>query len=228
VNERDGDPCTTLSCCSMPTQADQRRRKISPTYHERMVWARATARVCAPSTARSAHWSARVLGALQPLAHIRDDGRRRADPLGECIRARSSATCFPSRRRSTSGSMRWSLRVLSSAPRRGSTPTSRRTSSRTRAAPLARSRAAARRSWHRIAPCCASRSLGEGIVIADLDFTLIEKRKQMMDSRGHLQPARVTESPDRSYAHRARSRTRCASMSTALSTRRKGCARRGR
>jgi aliphatic nitrilase len=26
---------------------------------------------------------------------------------------------------------------------------------------------------------------GEGIVIADLDFTRIEKRKQMMDSRGH-------------------------------------------
>ena len=26
---------------------------------------------------------------------------------------------------------------------------------------------------------------GEGIVIADLDFTLIDKRKQMMDSRGH-------------------------------------------
>ena len=26
---------------------------------------------------------------------------------------------------------------------------------------------------------------GEGLVIADLDFTLIEKRKQMMDSRGH-------------------------------------------
>jgi aliphatic nitrilase len=26
---------------------------------------------------------------------------------------------------------------------------------------------------------------GEGVVIAELDFTLIEKRKQMMDSRGH-------------------------------------------
>ena len=26
---------------------------------------------------------------------------------------------------------------------------------------------------------------GEGTVIADLDFTLIDKRKQMMDSRGH-------------------------------------------
>ena len=36
---------------------------------------------------------------------------------------------------------------------------------------------------------------GEGIVVADLDFTLIEKRKQVMDSRGHYQPARVTESP---------------------------------
>jgi len=26
---------------------------------------------------------------------------------------------------------------------------------------------------------------GEGVVIADLDFTLIHKRKQLMDSRGH-------------------------------------------
>jgi aliphatic nitrilase len=26
---------------------------------------------------------------------------------------------------------------------------------------------------------------GEGVVIAELDFTLIDKRKQMMDSRGH-------------------------------------------
>jgi nitrilase len=26
---------------------------------------------------------------------------------------------------------------------------------------------------------------GEGVVVADLDFTLIDKRKQLMDSRGH-------------------------------------------
>jgi aliphatic nitrilase len=26
---------------------------------------------------------------------------------------------------------------------------------------------------------------GEGVVIADLDFTLIDRRKQLMDSRGH-------------------------------------------
>jgi predicted amidohydrolase len=48
---------------------------------------------------------------------------------------------------------------------------------------------------------------GEGVVIADLDFTLIDKRKQLMDSRGH---ARITESPDRPHLHRARSRTGCA------------------
>jgi aliphatic nitrilase len=26
---------------------------------------------------------------------------------------------------------------------------------------------------------------GEGVVVADLDFALIDKRKQLMDSRGH-------------------------------------------
>jgi aliphatic nitrilase len=26
---------------------------------------------------------------------------------------------------------------------------------------------------------------GEGVVVADLDFTLIDKRKQLMDARGH-------------------------------------------
>lgn len=35
-------------------------------------------------------------------------------------------------------------------------------------------------------PCWANLyGRGEGVVIADLDFALIDKRKQMMDSRGH-------------------------------------------
>ena len=32
---------------------------------------------------------------------------------------------------------------------------------------------------------CRKPRRGEGVVIADLDFTLIDKRKQLMDSRGH-------------------------------------------
>jgi aliphatic nitrilase len=32
---------------------------------------------------------------------------------------------------------------------------------------------------------------GEGVVIADLDFTLIDKRKQLMDSRGHYSRAEL-------------------------------------
>jgi aliphatic nitrilase len=32
---------------------------------------------------------------------------------------------------------------------------------------------------------CEPHRSGEGIVVADLDFTLIDKRKQLMDSRGH-------------------------------------------
>ena len=62
VNERDGG---TLYNTQLLFDADgtliQRRRKISPTYHERMIWGRATAPACAPSTARSgasASWRA--------------------------------------------------------------------------------------------------------------------------------------------------------------------------
>ena len=39
---------------------------------------------------------------------------------------------------------------------------------------------------HELGLAAAARAIqGEGVVIADLDFTLIDKRKQLMDSRGH-------------------------------------------
>ena len=51
---------------------------------------------------------------------------------------------------------------------------------------------------------------GEGVVIADLDFTL-HRQAQAADGLARpLQPARIAESPDRPHSCRARSRTRCA------------------
>ena len=75
INERDGE---TLYNTQLLFDADgtliQRRRKISPTYHERMVWGKATARVCGGRQRRRPHWSAGLLGALQPAGPLRDDG----------------------------------------------------------------------------------------------------------------------------------------------------------
>ena len=55
VNERDGG---TLYNTQLLFDADgtliQRRRKITPTYHERMIWGQGDGSACAPSTARSA------------------------------------------------------------------------------------------------------------------------------------------------------------------------------
>jgi aliphatic nitrilase len=56
---------------------------------------------------------------------------------------------------------------------------------------------------------------GEGVVIADHDFTVIDKRKHLMDSRGPLQPSRITQSVDRPQPDRAHSRTQRAPMPAA-------------
>ena len=45
---------------------------------------------------------------------------------------------------------------------------------------------------------------GEGEVIADLDFALIDERKSKMDSRRPLRPPRAAQPVDRSHTHRIR------------------------
>ena len=57
----------------------------------------------------------------------------------------------------------------------------------------------------------------QGVQFATFPETVVPYYPQAQADDGlarPLQPARVTESPDRSYAHRARSRTRCASKAT--------------
>ena len=70
VNERDGG---TLYNTQLLFDADgtliQRRRKISPTYHERMIWGQGDGSGLAPSTARSAalaNWHAGSTTTLWP------------------------------------------------------------------------------------------------------------------------------------------------------------------
>ena len=127
-----------------------------------------------------------MLGALLPAGALRDDGRRRADPLGDVSRfdlrrpvfeqtqvnVRQHALesgCFvvcasgwlnPDQQAQVIKDAGGALRAIS-----GGCFTAIVAPDSTLLGEPIRS--------------------GEGIVIADLDFTRIEKRKQVMDSRGH-------------------------------------------
>ena len=65
----------------------QRRRKISPTYHERMIWGMGDGSgLRAVDSAVGSRRPVGVLGALQPAGSLRVDGGRRADPFGDVSR----------------------------------------------------------------------------------------------------------------------------------------------
>ena len=85
VNERDGG---TIYNTQLLFDADgtliQRRRKITPTHFERMIWGQGDGSgLRAVDSASRPHWPARMLRAQQPARALRDDRRRRADPLGD-------------------------------------------------------------------------------------------------------------------------------------------------
>ena len=88
VNERDGG---TLYNTQLLFDADgvliQRRRKILPTYHERMIWGQGDGSGLQRGRQRSRPRRATfVLGAFQPVGSLRLDGRRRADSLSDVSR----------------------------------------------------------------------------------------------------------------------------------------------
>ncbi len=88
VNERDGG---TLYNTQLLFDADgtliQRRRKISPTFHERMIWGQGDGSGLRAVDKRGrAHRPACLLGALQPARALCPDGRWRADPFGDVSR----------------------------------------------------------------------------------------------------------------------------------------------
>ncbi len=161
VNERDGGTLYNAQLLfDMDGTLIQRRRKITPTYHERMVWGQGDG-----SGLRAVDSAVGRIGQLacwehyNPLARYRLDRRRRADPFGDVPRHRSSAACSPSRRRSTSASMRWSPRASWSARRPGWMQDSRPRSPRTPVAASGRSRAGASPpSWLPMGPWSVSRS----------------------------------------------------------------------
>ena len=188
VNERDGD---TMYNTQLLFDADgrliQRRRKISPTYHERMVWGQGDGsglRVVDSAVGRigqlacwehynplaryammadgeqihSAMYPGSIFGDLfseQTQVNIRQHALESA-----CFVVCATAWLDPDQQAQIVKDTGGAIGAISSGCFTAI-----------------------------VAPdstlLCEPIRSGEGIVIADLDFTLIEKRKQMMDSRGH-------------------------------------------
>ena len=188
VNERDGD---TMYNTQLLFDADgrliQRRRKISPTYHERMVWGQGDG-----SGLRAVDSAVGRIGQLacwehyNPLARyaMMADGEQIhsamypgsifgdlfADQTQVNIRQHAlESACFVVCATAWLDPDQQAQIVKDTGGATGAISSGCFTAI--------------------VAPdstlLCEPTRSGEGIVIADLDFTLIEKRKQMMDSRGH-------------------------------------------
>ena len=151
VNERDGG---TLYNAQLLFDADggllQHRRKISPTYHERMVWGQGDG-----SGLRAVDSAVGRIGSLACWEHYNPLARYALMADGEQIHSAMypgsfAGEAFAELIQSTSASTPWNPAASSSAPPPGWTPISRPGSWKTRGAPSARSRAAASpRSSHR-------------------------------------------------------------------------------
>ena len=183
VNERDGG---TIYNTQLLFDADgtliQRRRKIMPTYHERMVWGQGDG-----SGLRAVDSAVGRIGQLACWEHYLPLARYALIADGEQIHAAMYPGRLrrPSVRRTDGGqhpSARPGVRPASwSTPPPGSTPTSRRRSPRTPAAPSARSPAAS--SPLSSIPRAAHRRAAQG-------------RRRRSDRRSRFRPDRPAQAPD--------------------------------
>jgi len=188
VNERDGQ---TLYNTQLLFDADgtliQRRRKISPTYHERMVWGQGDG-----SGLRAVSSSVGRIGQLACWEHYNPLARYAMMADGEHIHS----AMFPGSIFGDLFSEQTQINVRQHALESGCFVVCATawldTEQQAQLVKDAGGAIGAISSGCFTAIVAPDSTLlgepirsGEGIVIADLDFTLIEKRKQLMDSRGH-------------------------------------------
>jgi nitrilase len=188
VNERDGD---TMYNTQLLFDADgrliQRRRKISPTYHERMVWGQGDG-----SGLRAVDSAVGRIGQLACWEHYNPLARYAMMADGEQIHSAMYPGSIFGDLFSEQTQINIRQHALESAcfvvcATAWLDPDQQAQIVKDTGGAIG---AIASGCFTAIvAPdstlLCEPIRSGEGIVIADLDFTLIEKRKQMMDSRGH-------------------------------------------
>ena len=188
VNERDGD---TMYNTQLLFDADgrliQRRRKISPTYHERMVWGQGDG-----SGLRAVDSAVGRIGQLACWEHYNPLARYAMMADGEQIHSAMYPGSIFGDLFSEQTQVNIRQHALESAcfvvcATAWLDPDQQAQIVKDTGGAIGAISSGCFTAI--VAPdstlLCEPIRSGEGIVIADLDFTLIEKRKQMMDSRGH-------------------------------------------
>jgi len=189
INERDGG---TLYNTQLLFDADgtliQRRRKISPTYHERMIWGQGDG-----SGLRAIDSAVGRIGQLACWEHYNPLARYALMADGEQIHS----AMYPGSFRGDSFSEQIQVNIRQHALESACFVVNATAwLSPEQQAQIMRD--TGENSIDPISGGCFTAIVspegqlmgeplrsGEGVVIADLDFSLIDKRKQMMDSRGH-------------------------------------------
>jgi aliphatic nitrilase len=188
VNERDGE---TLYNTQLLFDADgtliQRRRKISPTYHERMVWGQGDG-----SGLRAVDSAVGRIGQLACWEHYNPLARYAMMADGEQIHSAMYPGSIFGDLFSEQTQVNIRQHALESAcfvvcATAWLDPDQQAQIVKDTGGAIGAISSGCFTAI--VAPdstlLCEPIRSGEGIVVADLDFTLIDKRKQLMDSRGH-------------------------------------------